>query len=244
MESVKVYICGWLGSSCIADMKNTITLHVVGEDILRNLHVLEGVNHSNEQVLLLGVGKEFHVLLSAMVANHGEASSGVLTPCVSMRRRVPHEHIAEGSAAVDGNAYTDGITIRVNHRSQVAGRVLSVCHSLFGNPFGVCDGEHRQIGTEAMGISVFCHSFTCDKEVWWYSTLEVGAIARWTLSKKGDDAFNDYRREYKKRFARIKAGKLSADEYYTWSKAAREVKAVCEAGEITQDKFKEWLESM
>ena len=71
---------------------------------------------------------------------------------------------------------------------------------------------------------------------------EVGAIAQWTLSKKGDDVFNEYRREYKKRFARMKAGKLSSDEFYAWSKAAREVKAACEAGEITQDKFKAWLE--
>ena len=37
---------------------------------------------------------------------------------------------------------------------------------------------------------------------------------------------------------------LSADEFYTWSKAAREVNAACEAGEITQDKFKVWLELM
>lgn len=69
-------------------------------------------------------------------------------------------------------------------------------------------------------------------------------IAQWTLSKKSDDVFNDYRREYKKRFARMKAGKLSSDEFYAWSKAAREVKAACEAGEITQDKFKAWLELM
>ena len=40
----------------------------------------------------------------------------------------------------------------------------------------------------------------------------------------------------------MKAGKLPPEEFYTWSKAAREVKAACEAGEITQDKFKAWLE--
>jgi len=69
----------------------------------------------------------------------------------------------------------------------------------------------------------------------------VGAIAQWTLSKKGDDVFNDYRREYKKRFSRTKAGKLSSDEFYAWSKEAREAKAACEAGEITQGQFKAWL---
>lgn len=71
---------------------------------------------------------------------------------------------------------------------------------------------------------------------------EVGAIAQWTRSKIGDDVFNDYRREYKKRFARMKAGKLSSDNFYAWSKAAREMKAACEAGKITQKKFKAWLE--
>ena len=71
---------------------------------------------------------------------------------------------------------------------------------------------------------------------------EVGAIAQWTLSKKDDDVFKDYRREYKKRFARMKAGTLPSQEFYAWSKKAREKKAACEAGEITVDKFKAWTE--
>lgn len=73
---------------------------------------------------------------------------------------------------------------------------------------------------------------------------EVGAIAQWTLSKKDDDVFKDYRREYKKRFARMKVGKLPPKDFYAWSKAAREKKAACEAGEITPDKFRAWLELM
>ena len=81
--------------------------------------------------------------------------------CVGiMRRRVPHEHVAEGSAVGDGNADADGIAIRVNHRCQVAGGVLPVCHSLFGNPFEVRDGEHRQVGTETVGVPGRCHSLT------------------------------------------------------------------------------------
>ena len=73
---------------------------------------------------------------------------------------------------------------------------------------------------------------------------KVGAIAQWTLSKKDDDVFKDYRREYKKRFARMKAGKLSPKKFYAWSKAAKEMKASCEVGEITPDKFRAWLELM
>ena len=71
---------------------------------------------------------------------------------------------------------------------------------------------------------------------------EVGAIAQWTRSKKDDDVFKDYRREYKKRFARMKAGTLPPEEFYAWSKRAREKKAACEAGEISQEEFRKWLE--
>ena len=35
---------------------------------------------------------------------------------------------------------------------------------------------------------------------------EVGAIALWTKRKSRDALFQDYRREYKNRFARMKAG--------------------------------------
>ena len=69
-----------------------------------------------------------------------------------MRCRIAYEHIAEGSAVIDGNADADGITVRVDHRCQVAGGVLPICHSLFGNPFKVRDGEHRQVGAEAVGV--------------------------------------------------------------------------------------------
>lgn len=50
---------------------------------------------------------------------------------------------------------------------------------------------------------------------------EVGAIALWTKRKSGDTLFRDYRRENKKRFARMKAGKLepeklSPEDYAAW----------------------------
>ena len=56
--------------------------------------------------------------------------------------------------------------------------------------------------------------------------------------------FHVYCQRYKKRFSGIKSGKLPVDKFYTWSKAAREAKAAFDAGEITQDKFKAWLELM
>ena len=74
--------------------------------------------------------------------------------------RIPYEHIAERPAVIDGDADTDGITIRGNHRCQMAGGVLPVCYSLLGNPFGFRDGEYRQVGTEAVWIPGCRHGFT------------------------------------------------------------------------------------
>lgn len=56
--------------------------HVVRQDILGNPHVAEGVDHANEQILLLGIGEEFDVSMTAMVADHGEAGCGVFSAVV------------------------------------------------------------------------------------------------------------------------------------------------------------------
>lgn len=53
--------------------------------------------------------------------------------------------------------------------------------------------------------------------------------------------FKVYRREYKKRFAWIRAGKITKDEFYAWSENAREKKVECEAGNISLDEFSCWL---
>ena len=54
------------------------TLHVVRKHILRDAHVPESVQHSNEQVLLLCVREELDKRRPTMVAAHGKASSLVL----------------------------------------------------------------------------------------------------------------------------------------------------------------------
>lgn len=72
---------------------------------------------------------------------------------------------------------------------------------------------------------------------------EVGAIALWTKRKSEDTLFRDYRREYKKRFARMKAGTMAADDFYAWSEKAREKKAECDAGQLTREEFECWLKN-
>lgn len=70
---------------------------------------------------------------------------------------------------------------------------------------------------------------------------EAGSAKVWAESKKSDEIFSSYRREYKKRFARIRAGKLTADEFAAWATAVRKEKAKCESGEITKEAFLAWL---
>lgn len=70
---------------------------------------------------------------------------------------------------------------------------------------------------------------------------EMGAINTWTQRKQGDEVFKEYRREYKKRFARINAGKLTKSAFYAWSEEARKRKEDCDNGVITTEEFSHWL---
>ena len=70
---------------------------------------------------------------------------------------------------------------------------------------------------------------------------EVGAINTWTRSKRDDEVFKVYRREYKKRFASIKAGRITDQQLYDWSERARAEKDKCEQGLISQKELEVWL---
>ena len=70
---------------------------------------------------------------------------------------------------------------------------------------------------------------------------EMGAINTWTQRKQGDEVFKEYRREYKKRFARNNAGKLTKSAFYARSEEARRRKEDCDSGVITTEDFSRWL---
>lgn len=53
--------------------------------------------------------------------------------------------------------------------------------------------------------------------------------------------FKAYRREYKRRFAWIKAGRISDDDFYAWSEQARAQKKRCDKGGITLEELQRWL---
>ncbi len=70
---------------------------------------------------------------------------------------------------------------------------------------------------------------------------EIGAFQQWTIKQRDDPVFKVYRREYKKRFAWIKAGRVSAEDFYAWSVQAREKKKACDQGDISLNEYQDWL---
>ena len=53
--------------------------------------------------------------------------------------------------------------------------------------------------------------------------------------------FQEYRQEYKRRFAWIKAEKISEEEFSFWAKQAKTKKHECDAERLSLDEFKKWL---
>ncbi len=73
------------------------------------------------------------------------------------------------------------------------------------------------------------------------SCKEIASILQWNRTKGEDAVYKAFRKEYKKRFARMKAGTMDANQFYQWSQLAREKKAQCDQGEIGMDDFLKWL---
>lgn len=72
---------------------------------------------------------------------------------------------------------------------------------------------------------------------------QIASILQWNRNRADDAVFKEYRREYKKRFARMRAGSMAEEQFYLWSKLAREKKLECEEGKLTLEEFTAWLAS-
>ena len=70
---------------------------------------------------------------------------------------------------------------------------------------------------------------------------DVGAFRQYSRTHKDDAVFCEYRREYKRRFAWIKSGRISDNQFYAWSEQAREQKKKCDNKVITIEAFSDWL---
>ena len=102
----------------------------------------------------------------------------------------------------------------------------------------VCKNCLRYFAVTRKASTEYCDR-VCDSKG--RTCREIGAINTWTQSKRDDEVFKEYRREYKKRFARINAGKLTKSAFYAWSEEARRKKEDCDNGVITAEKFSQWL---
>ena len=102
----------------------------------------------------------------------------------------------------------------------------------------VCKNCLRYFAVTGKASTEYCGRI-CDSKG--RTCREMGAINTWTQRKQGDEVFKEYRREYKKRFARINAGKLTKSVFYAWSEEARKKKEDCDNGTITPEDFSRWL---
>ena len=71
----------------------------------------------------------------------------------------------------------------------------------------------------------------------------IAPVQKWAKNSKKDLMFSEYRREYKRHFAWIKAGKISEEQFAAWAKLAKAKKHECDAEKISLDEFKAWLKN-
>ena len=76
-----------------------------------------------------------------------------------------------------------------------------------------------------------------------HTCRDVGAGLTWEKRSRTDLPFMAYRKEYKKRFARIKAGRITNEDFLAWGQRARDKKRECDKGTISLEEFMEWLEN-
>ena len=104
----------------------------------------------------------------------------------------------------------------------------------------ICKNCGLYFAVKGRGTAEYCDITTDEKG---RVCKEIGALKHWMKSKEDDEVFNAYRREYKKRFAWTKTGKISPAALYAWGEKAREKKAECDNGTITLEEFREWLKN-
>ena len=102
----------------------------------------------------------------------------------------------------------------------------------------VCKNCGLYFAVKGRGTAEYCDITTDEKG---RVCKEIGAFVQWSQSKEDDEIFKVYRREYKKRFAWTKTGKITPAVLYAWGEKAREKKVECEEGKITLEEYQEWL---
>ena len=73
------------------------------------------------------------------------------------------------------------------------------------------------------------------------SCREAGAALVWTKAQDDNASFREYRREYKRRLAWRKAGKITEKDFTVWNEKARAKKAEYDEQKISLEALKEWI---
>lgn len=101
-----------------------------------------------------------------------------------------------------------------------------------------CKNCGRYFALTGHGGTEYCDRVCDDKG---RTCREIGAMSVWNRTRGKNPIFTMYRKEYKKRFAWIKAGKITSEAFYSWSEKARKKKAECEGKKISLEEFSQWL---
>ena len=102
----------------------------------------------------------------------------------------------------------------------------------------VCRNCGRYFHMSGRNTAMYCNRAIDEKG---HTCRGIAPIRSWAEKSKKDATFCEYRREYKRRFAWIKAGRIQPDDFYAWSRLAKEKKSECNAGAISYEDFTEWL---
>jgi hypothetical protein len=72
---------------------------------------------------------------------------------------------------------------------------------------------------------------------------EIGSQTKWKEKVAASPAMLLYNKYYKTRFSRIRAGKISREDFQAWAEKARDKRDLAMKGEITLEGYEDWLKS-
>ncbi|MEG1687817.1 MAG: DUF6076 domain-containing protein [Angelakisella sp.] len=104
--------------------------------------------------------------------------------------------------------------------------------------FRICKNCHRYFALTGYSNAEYCDRAYDEQG---HTCKEMGALNVWQKKAK-QPAYELYSKEYKKRFARIKYGKISKVDFYAWAEEARTYRDRCMANDMAYDDFKHWLD--
>ena len=107
--------------------------------------------------------------------------------------------------------------------------------------FRICKNCGRYFYMSGRNTAMYCYRPYDENG---HTCRRIAPVRAWSERNQKDKIFHEYRREYKRRFAWINAGKIERDAFYAWSKQAKEKKAECAAGIISYEDFIEWLRAL